>query len=1154
MTRTFKKILVANRGEIAIRIFRAATELGLRTVAIYSHEDRLSIHRYKADEAWQTGRPGAPLQAYLDIDAILKIAVERGVDAIHPGYGFLSENPDFARRCEQAGVTFIGPPADVIDKLGDKTAARAIAIHAGVPVVPGTPEAMADVEEALAFADEIGYPVMVKAAFGGGGRGMRRADDARGLREGFAAAEREAAAAFGKGALFIEKFIDRPRHVEVQVLGDVGGNVVHLFERDCSIQRRHQKVVEVAPAVGISDALRGRLYDAALKVASRAGLVNAATVEFLVSQQEDFYFIEVNPRLQVEHTITELITGVDIVQSQIRLAEGHLLASEVVGIGDQSTIRQHGCAIQARVTTEDPTNNFAPDIGVVTVYRSADGMGIRLDAGIAGSGTEITPHYDSLLVKVSAHANSHRAAALKLSRSLKEFRIRGVSTNISFLDNIVNHPDFLAGIADTDFVGRTAALFELPRRKDRANRLLKAIASTIINGPPGVEQHLQRPAVRIQPIVPARRPPEGGRPRGPKEILDQEGPEAVARWVRAQDRLLITDTTFRDAHQSLLATRMRTHDMLRVAGATEDRLHRAAFSVECWGGATFDVAFRFLREDPWERLARLRKAMPGSLLQMLLRGSNAVGYTNYPENVVRRFVELAAETGVDVFRIFDCFNQLGAMRTSIDAVRQAGKIAQVSICFTGDLHDPSRPLYTLDYYRRKAVEFAEAGAHMLAIKDMAGLLRPAQAFELVEVLRQEVDLPLQLHTHDTSGNGIATLLSAAGAGVDVVDLASASMSGLTSQPSLDALAAALAGSPRAPELEAEQLQELSDYWEAVRTWYAPFESGLRASTADVYRHEIPGGQYSNLKPQAMAVGLAEQWGEIRERYREVNFAFGDIIKVTPSSKVVGDFALWLVRNNLTVADVMASDQPYDLPRSVLDFFEGAIGVPEGGFPKALRERVLGKDASPLPTEPASNSLPPYDMDKARADLALLTDQDINDTLVISYALYPKVVRDYLDFCQQHGDTSVLDTETFLYGLEPDREVTISIEPGKSLIIKRTAVGELRQDQTRQVHFMINGQPRAVVVKDLSVASDAPARPRVDPTNPGHVGAPRPGKLLSVAVALGDSVAEGQPLGVVEAMKLETTVRAPTAGKVAEVLAAPGERVEAGDLIFVIRAT
>ncbi len=1148
MIRPFKTLMVANRGEIAIRIFRAATELNLRTVAIYAYEDRLSIHRYKADEAWQIGGEGAPLQAYLDIEAILQIAKARGVDAIHPGYGFLAESAEFAQRCREEGVTFIGPPPEAIASLGDKVAARAIAIRAGVPVIPGTADPVPSPDAAVAFAEQAGYPVMIKAMFGGGGRGMRRANNAEEVREGFAAAQREAAAAFGKGDIFLEKYVERPRHIEVQVLGDHHGNLVHLFERDCSVQRRHQKVVEVAPALGLTDAQRQHLYDGALRVAREAGLANAATVEFLVGQDGSAYFIEVNPRIQVEHTITELITGRDIVHAQLRIAEGYPLHHPAIDIPSQDAITRRGCAIQARVTTEDPARGFAPDTGRISVYRSAAGLGIRLDSAIAGHGAEILPYYDSLLVKVCAWALNHDQAVHKLSRSLKEFRIRGVATNLPFLENIVNHPTFAAGDVDTEFIQRETSLFEFPRRQNRANRILYALADTIVNGPPGVEKRLPRPAVTMTPTPPPTLPHPDHHP-DLKGLLDRQGPEAVAAWTRQHPRLLFTDTTFRDAHQSLLATRVRTRDMLRVAAATEARLP-GAFSIECWGGATFDVAFRFLREDPWQRLQALRQAMPHALLQMLLRGSNAVGYTNYPENVLRRFIQLAAQEGVDVFRIFDCFNQLDAMRTSIDEVRAQGRIAEVSICFTASLHDPHRTRYNLDYYRRKASQYAEAGAHILAIKDMAGLLRPREAGELVRALRAEVDLPLHLHTHDTSGNGVATLLAAAEAGVDVVDAAAASMSGLTSQPSLDALVEAAHGAPWAPDADPLLLQQLSDYWEAVRTGYAPFESGLRASTADVYRHEIPGGQYSNLKPQAMAVGLAAQWDTIRERYREVNLALGDIIKVTPSSKVVGDFALWLVRNNLTVADLLASDQPYDLPASVIGYFRGEIGLPEGGFPADLRRRVLGAD-EPLPTEIASSNLPDFDFNKARADLERLTDAPVTPTLEVSYALYPKVIRDYLAYRTTHGNTAVLDTETFLYGLDPDREVLLDIEPGKTLVVVRRAVGELRDDFTREVHFMLNGQHRSVVVPDRSAAPDAPTRRKADPTLPHHIPAPMPGAVLSVAVQLGQHVTEGQPLAIVEAMKLETTVRATLTGTVTELVVAPGARVEAGDLLVVL---
>jgi pyruvate carboxylase len=1148
MARPLKKILVANRGEVAIRIFRAATELDLTTVGIYSYEDRLALHRYKADEAWQIGERGRPLESYLDIDAICELARRRDVDAIHPGYGFLSENAEFARRTEALGIAWIGPPADVIEALGDKLKARALAVQAGVPVIPGTDGPVKDADEALQFASTVGYPVILKAAFGGGGRGMRKVSNEAELRGAFQAAAREATAAFGRGDIFVEKFVETPRHIEVQVLGDVEGNVVHLYERDCSVQRRHQKVVEVAPAVGLSDQLRQNLYEAALKIARTANLVNAATVEFLVSRADDFYFIEVNPRLQVEHTITELITGVDIVQTQIRLAEGRRLSDPTIGLGDQSAVQRRGAAIQARITTEDPTKGFAPDTGRVTAYRSAAGLGIRLDVGIAGAGAVVTPHYDSLLVKVTGFGLSHEAAARKLSRSLKEFRIRGVATNIPFLERIVGHPAFAKGEIDTGFVERTPELFTFPLRRNRASRVLLALADTIVNGPPGVERHLDRPAVRVAARAPARL--DHVTPGDFKRLLDEEGPEAVAARVREHKRLLITDTTFRDAHQSLLATRVRTHDMLRVAAATEDRLANA-FSVECWGGATFDVAYRFLREDPWERLARLRERMPNTLLQMLLRGSNAVGYTNYPENVIRRFVQRAAETGIDVFRIFDCFNQLDAMRTSIEEVRAAGKIAEVSICFTGDLYDPGRPLYTLDYYRRKAREVAEAGAHMLAVKDMAGLLRPQAARDLIAALKEEVDLPIHLHTHDTAGNGVAMLLAATEAGVDVVDGAIASMSGLTSQPSLDALCAALANNERAPDLDADRLQDLSDYWEAVRTWYAPFESGLRSSTADVYRHEIPGGQYSNLKPQAFAVGLAEQWADVRERYREVSLALGDLIKVTPSSKVVGDFALWLVRNGITVEDLLASDTVYDFPQSVIGFFEGAIGVPEGGFPETMRARILGDDAGAVPSAPASSTLEDYDFETKRADLHKLYPGTISENLELSYALYPAVIRDYLEYRRTHGDTSVLDTETFLYGLDEGNEIYVDIEPGKSLVVARSAVSSLREDNTRMVHFQLNGQPRSVVVDDRTVEDAGPKRRRADPTNALEVGAPMPGSVVSVAVKAGATVAEGDPLGVVEAMKLETTVRAPRGGTVEEVLVAAKDRVESGDLLFVL---
>ncbi|MCP4503162.1 MAG: pyruvate carboxylase [Deltaproteobacteria bacterium] len=1147
--RPIRKLLVVNRGEIAIRIFRACTEMSISTVAVYSHADRLSIHRYKADEAWQIGGEDDPYQAYLDADQIIALAKERNVDAIHPGYGFLSERADFARRCRDAGIIFIGPTPESIDGLGDKVAARALATRANVPIIPGSDGPLDDEKAALAFANKIGYPVMLKAAHGGGGRGMRRCENGDDVVEGFVSATREALQAFGKGEIFIEKFVVQPRHIEVQLLGDVEGNVVHLFERDCSVQRRHQKVVEVAPALGLADEMRQKLFNAAVKIAKEAKLSCAATCEFLV-QGDDYYFIEVNPRLQVEHTITEMITGVDIVQSQLLLAAGHLLGSNALGQLQQERIQCRGHAIQARVTTENADQDFAPDTGRVTAYRSAAGFGIRLDTSIAGAGAVITPFYDSMLVKVSAHALTHEDAVRKLRRSLAEFRVRGVATNLSFLENIIRHESFSNGTIDTTFLERTPSLFDLPRHRNRGSLLLFSLANTLVNGPAGTTEKLDRPKILVEPRPPLTLEREY---KGVdfKKLLDDKGPEAVAKAVSSEQTLLITDTTFRDAHQSLLATRVRSWDMLRVAQPSESRM-RSAFSFECWGGATFDVAFRFLRENPFERLAGLREEMPHTLLQMLLRGSNAVGYTNYPENVIRRFVSLAAREGVDVFRIFDCFNQLDAMRTSIDAVREAGKIAEVSICFTADPFDDDRPLYSFDYYKRKAAECQEAGAHMIALKDMAGLLKPAAAFQLIEAIKAEVDLPLHLHTHDTSGNGVATLLSAAHAGVDIVDAAVASMSGLTSQPSLDALLAALDGSPLRPDIDANELQELSDYWEAVRTQYLPFESGLRASTADVYRHEIPGGQYSNLKPQAMAVGLAEEWPIIRERYREVNFALGDVIKVTPSSKVVGDFALWLVKNQLTVEELLKSEEHYDFPQSLIGFFQGSIGTPEGGFPKELQKRILGHEGDDEGNSSLSAaSLPSFDFEKEGKELSQLTDGPVDDTLVIGGALYPNVVRDYLKYLKEHGDTSVLDTTTFLYGLQPEREVIVDIEPGKSLVVSLQAVSELRDDLRREVLLSLNGQPRSVLVKDHDANEGKTSRERADAQNPAHIGVPMPGSLLSLAVSVGDDVKEGEVLAVCEAMKLETSLRAPMDAKVQRIVLNQGDKVQNGDLLIVL---
>ncbi len=1143
--RPFRKILAANRGEIAIRIFRACTELQIRTVAIYSHEDLLALHRYKADQAFLVGTPGDPIGAYLDGEAIIELAKREGVDAIHPGYGFLSENADFARRCAEAGIAFIGPSPEVLDMMGDKVSARRVAIDAGVPVVPGTDAPVAGPDEVLAFAEAHGYPLILKAAFGGGGRGMRIVRAPSEVVQAFERASGEAKAAFGRGEMFCEKLVEHAKHIEVQILADAHGNCVHLFERDCSVQRRHQKVVEIAPAVDLGDSVRSELYSAALRLAHACGYANAGTVEFLVTGDGQFYFIEVNPRLQVEHTVTEVITGRDLVQAQIRIAEGRRLRDPLVGIPNQAALTRNGYAIQCRITTEDPERGFIPDTGRITAYRSAAGFGIRLDSGTGGAGAMVSADYDSLIVKVTAWSLTFREAAAKARRSLAEFRIRGVKTNIPFLEKAVSHKVFLAGGATTRFIDETPELLIFEPRRDRGSKVLRSIAHSVVNGPPGVEGKCTRPDPLFPPRLPdvdtSGTPPVGQAMR----VFRAEGAVGLSKWLRAQPRLLVTDTTFRDAHQSLLATRVRTADMLRIAPATA---HLAAdlFSVEMWGGATFDVAYRFLKEDPWERLARVRSAMPNLLLQMLLRGANAVGYTNYPDNVIRRFVREAAAAGVDVFRIFDALNWVPNMELAMEEVAAAGKIVEASLCYTGDLSDPTRTKYDLDYYVKLARDLEERGAHILAIKDMAGLLKPRAATILVSALRDATDLPVHLHTHDTSGNGVAMLLAATAAGADVVDLAQSSLSGLTSQPSLNALCAALAGDPRAPELDTGAMQQLSDYWEGVRALYHTFESGLKASSAEVYLHEIPGGQYSNLRPRAVQLGLGARWGEIKQRYRDVNAALGDLVKVTPTSKVVADFAMFLVQNELTVEQAIERADTLNFPQSVEDFFAGHLGQPYGGFPKRLQTAVL-KGRMPL-EDRAGLHLADHDFEAAAARLEAMLGRAPTGRELLSDALYPAVFADYVDFTKRLGVVAHMPTVAFLYGLEVGEQICVEIEPGKTLVVKLMAVGGLTEDGHRMVYFELNGAPREIDVPDLTAADRVSARPKADPGDPKQIGASMPGKVLAVHVAPGDAVEAGQPLVVAEAMKMETAVGAPADGVVDEVLVSEGDSVRGGDLL------
>ncbi|QXM08134.1 pyruvate carboxylase [Geomonas subterranea] len=1144
--RKFRKVMAANRGEIAIRIFRACTELGISTVAIYSEEDKLSLHRYKADEAYQVGKGKAPIDAYLGIDEIIALAKKRDVDAIHPGYGFLAENAEFAEKCEQNGIAFIGPTAEMQRALGDKVAARKVAKAAGVATVPGTEEPIVHEEEALIFAKNHGYPIIIKAAAGGGGRGMRVATNQKELLEGLQSASSEAKASFGDPSVFLERYLKNPKHIEVQVLGDGYGSLVHFYERDCSIQRRHQKVVEFAPSLALPGDTRLALCTDALKIAKQVGYRNAGTVEFLLDEEGRYYFIEMNPRIQVEHTVTEMITGRNLVQAQILIAEGKRLSDPEINIPNQGSIEMRGFAIQCRITTEDPTNNFAPDFGTLTTYRSSAGCGVRLDAGNAFTGAQITPHYDSLLVKVSSWGLTFTEAAHIMDRSLQEFRVRGVKTNIGFLENVITHPVFLAGECNTSFIDQHPELLVIPEKKDRANKVLNFLGDVIVNGSAGVAKPL-RSAELIEAAVP-QIDLFAEKPKGTKDILREKGAEGLATWVLEQKKLLLTDTTMRDAHQSLLATRVRTYDLLKIADATS-HLASDLFSLELWGGATFDVSMRFLKEDPWQRLHALTEAIPNVLFQMLLRGSNAVGYTNYPDNVVQRFVAQAAESGVDVFRVFDSLNWTRGMQVAMEAVQKSGKICEAAICYTGDISDPARTKYPLSYYVSMAKELEKMGAHILAIKDMAGLLKPYAGYQLVKALKEEIGIPVHLHTHDTSGNGGALLLMAAQAGVDIVDAALSSISGLTSQPNLNALVATLKGTDFDPQVNERGLQQLANYWETVRDYYAPFESGLKSGTAEVYHHEIPGGQYSNYKPQVAGLGLIERWEECKEMYHKVNLLFGDVVKVTPSSKVVGDMAMFLVKNNLEPADVFNQDADLAFPESVVGFFKGMIGQPYQGFPKELQKIIL-KGQEPITCRPGE-LLEPADFEKERAAAEAKVGHPVNDEELMSYMMYPSVYVEYAKHRQEFSDVSVIPTPIFFYGLEPGQETSIELQPGKTLIVKLNAIGKTQPDGTKKIYFELNGNARSVTVRDQSVQSDEAGHEKADKSNPKHVGAPMPGKVIKLNVKVGDAVKAGDILAVTEAMKMETNIKAKEDGAVAEVKCKEGGKVEKEELLFVM---
>ncbi|MDF1619627.1 pyruvate carboxylase [Pseudothioclava nitratireducens] len=1140
----FQKILVANRGEIAIRVLRAANEMGKKTVAVYAEEDKLSLHRFKADEAYRIGEGLSPVGAYLSIPEIIRVAKESGADAIHPGYGLLSENPDFVEACAAAGITFIGPKAETMRALGDKASARRVAIKAGVPVIPATEVLGDDFDAIKAEAAEIGYPLMLKASWGGGGRGMRPILGPDELVEKVREGRREAEAAFGNGEGYLEKMILRARHVEVQLLGDTHGGLYHLFERDCTVQRRNQKVVERAPAPYLSEAQRTEVCELALRIGQAVGYQNAGTVEFLMDMDSGaFYFIEVNPRVQVEHTVTEEVTGIDIVQSQIRIAEGATL-TEATGVSRQEDITLSGHAVQCRVTTEDPQNNFIPDYGRLTAYRSATGMGIRLDGGTAYAGGVITRYYDSLLVKVTAWAPTPEAAINRMDRALREFRIRGVSTNIDFVINLLKHPTFLDMSYTTKFIDTTPELFQFKKRRDRATKILTYIADITVNGHPETAGR-PKPHAEAKPPKP---PVAFGEFRpGTRNLLEEKGPQAVADWMKAQTKLLVTDTTMRDGHQSLLATRMRSIDMVEAAPAYAANLGDL-FSVECWGGATFDVAYRFLQECPWQRLRDIRARMPNIMTQMLLRASNGVGYTNYPDNVVQFFVKQAAETGVDVFRVFDSLNWVENMRVAMDAVVEAGKVCEGTICYTGDILDPDRAKYDLKYYVGMAKELEAAGAHVLGLKDMAGLLKPAAARKLIKALKEEVGLPIHFHTHDTSGIAGATVLAAADAGVDAVDAAMDAFSGGTSQPCLGSIVSALDNTERDTGLDIAAIRRMSNYWEAVRHQYTAFESGLEAPASEVYLHEMPGGQFTNLKAQARSIGLEERWHEVAQAYADANQIFGDIVKVTPSSKVVGDMALMMVAQGISRDDVLDPAHEVAFPESVLDMLRGNLGQPPGGWPEAITRKVL-KDEKPS-TERPGKHLAPVDLEETRAKLsAELNGFKVDDEDLAGYLMYPKVFLDYMGRHRQYGPVRTLPTPVFFYGMEPGQEISAEIDPGKTLEIRFLTLGETDDKGEVKVFFELNGQPRAIRVPNRAVKAATAVKPKAQDGNPNQIGAPMPGAVASVAVQAGQKVNAGDLLLTIEAMKMETGIHADRAATVKALHVTAGAQIDAKDLLI-----
>lgn len=1139
----FNKILIANRGEIAIRIMRAANEMGKKTVAVFAEEDKLGLHRFKADEAYRIGHGMGPVAAYLSINEIIRVARDCGADAIHPGYGLLSENPDLVDACERNGIVFIGPQASTMRALGDKASARRVAIEANVPVIPATEVLGDDMDVIKAQAAEIGYPLMLKASWGGGGRGMRPIEHPNELEDKVLEGRREAESAFGNGEGYLEKMITRARHVEVQILGDKHGEIFHLWERDCSVQRRNQKVVERAPAPYLTQKQRETLCDLGRRICAYVNYECAGTVEFLMDMDtEEFYFIEVNPRVQVEHTVTEEVTGIDIVQAQILIAEGKTIA-EATGKANQSEVTLNGHALQTRITTEDPQNNFIPDYGRITAFRSATGMGIRLDGGTAYAGGVITRYYDSLLVKVTAWAPTPSKAIARMDRALREFRIRGVSTNIAFVENLLKHPIFLSNEYTTKFIDTTPDLFDFDKRRDRGTKVLTYIADVSVNGHPETKD---RPLPNFDAPTPISPNSVGEMSYGTRNLLEQKGAKAVADWVLKQRQLLLTDTTMRDGHQSLLATRMRSVDMIRVAPAYASNLP-SLFSVECWGGATFDVAYRFLQECPWQRLRDLRAQMPNLMTQMLLRASNGVGYTNYPDNVVRAFVKEASK-GIDVFRVFDSLNWVENMRIAMDAVIDSGKICEGTICYTGDILNPDRSKYNLKYYVNMAKNLQEAGAHFLGLKDMAGLLKPAAARQLVKSLKEEVGLPIHFHTHDTSGIAGATILAAADAGVDVVDAAMDAFSGGTSQPCMGSIVEALHNSERDTGINIENLREISDYWGQVRAQYAAFESGLSSPASEVYLHEMPGGQFTNLKAQARSMGMEEKWHDIAETYADVNQMFGDIVKVTPSSKVVGDMALMMVAQNLSRDDVENPKTDVAFPESVVDMLRGNLGQPPGGFPKHLVKKAL-KGEKPNLDRPGKN-LEPIDLEKTRQELSdKLDGMKIDDEDLNGYLMYPKVFLDYMERHLTYGPVRTLPTKTFFYGMNSGDEISLEIDPGKTLEIRMQAIGETDENGEVKVFFELNGQPRVIRVPNRLVTSETTSRPKADPSNSNHIGAPMPGVISTVSVNEGQTVKKGDLLLTIEAMKMETGIHVERDAKIKAVHVKPATQIDAKDLII-----